>query len=267
MVLKDSIFFCDRQRSKRMRSFLFCYNSFSLSCRLLIICEAQKIFLYLTRNNKLSHQFLLSWFGFEIEELPHHHPNTSFPLTIAEIHYYTLLYTIIHYYTLLYTIIHYYTLLYTIIHYYTLLYTIIHYYTLLYTIIHYYIIWWPKAETCMFKIDLGSGFVEALCSLLPWAFPTKKPTMVLLRMAGSCSPVPRYRCDSVRGGRGDDVINGGAIGDSVPRAWLGPAPQRCRLTCARYGRSPFPPQRAPRWHRRFQSTHFERSYLAVRVSS
>jgi hypothetical protein len=135
MVLRDSIFSCDRQRSRRMRSFLFCYNSFSLSCRLLIICEAQKIFLYLTRNTKLSHQFLLSWFGFEIEELPHHHPNTSFPPTIAEIHYYTLLYTIIHYYTLLYTIIHYYTLLYTIIHYYTLLYTI---WSPLYTI------WSPK---------------------------------------------------------------------------------------------------------------------------
>jgi hypothetical protein len=70
--------------------------------RLLTICEAQKIVLYLTRNKKLSRQFLLSWFGFEIEELPHNHPNTSFPPTHN-------IYTIIHYYTLLYTIILLYT--------------------------------------------------------------------------------------------------------------------------------------------------------------
>ena len=129
---RNSIFSCDHRwsRTRRMRSFLFCDNSSSLSCRLLIICEAQKIFLYLTRNNKLSRQFLLSWFGFEIEELPHNHPNTSFPPTHN-------IYTIIHYYTLLYTNIHYYTLLYTIIHYYTLLYTMIHYDTLWYTMIHY----------------------------------------------------------------------------------------------------------------------------------
>jgi hypothetical protein len=89
-------------------------REFFVPARTLIV-----IFL-LTRNKKLSHQFLLSWFGFEIEELPHHHPKTSFPPTHTIIHYYTLLYTFIHYYTLLYIIIHYCTLLYTIVHYYTL---------------------------------------------------------------------------------------------------------------------------------------------------
>ncbi len=135
----DSIFSCDRRRSRRMRSFLFCYNSFSLSWSASYNLRRKEDFLYSTRNKKLSRQFLLSWFGFEIKELPHNHSNTSFLPTHNIIHYYTLLYTIVHYDTLLYTIVHYYTLLYTIIHYYTLIhyYTIIHWYTMLHSMIHY----------------------------------------------------------------------------------------------------------------------------------
>ena len=109
-----------------MRSFLYCYNSFSLSWSASYNLRRTEDFLYLTRNKKLSRQFLLSWFGFEIEELSHNHPNTSFPPTHN-------IYTIIHYYTLLYTIIHYYTLLYTFIHYDTLWYIMIHYFTLFHT--------------------------------------------------------------------------------------------------------------------------------------
>jgi hypothetical protein len=67
--------------------------------RLLIICKAQKIVLYLARNKKLLRQFFLSWFGFEIEEL---HIIIQTLVSLRS----TLLYTIIHYYTLLYTIIH-----------------------------------------------------------------------------------------------------------------------------------------------------------------
>ncbi len=89
----DSIFSCDCQWSRRMRSFLFCYNSFSLSWSASYNLQRTEDFLYLTRNKKISRQFLLSWFGFEIEELPHNHPNTSFlPRTI--------LYNIVHYCTL-----------------------------------------------------------------------------------------------------------------------------------------------------------------------
>ena len=65
--------------------------------RLLIICEAQMFFLYLTRNKTISRLFLLSWFGFEIKELLHIINQTLVSLRL------TLLYTILHYFTLFYT--------------------------------------------------------------------------------------------------------------------------------------------------------------------
>ena len=74
------------------------------------------------------------------------------------------------------------------------------------------------AETCRFKIDLRSGFVEALCSLAV-SIPhhetddgaASNGRLVLARAKVSV----RFRPGEEGG---DDVVNGGAIGDSVPRA-------------------------------------------------
>ena len=74
------------------------------------------------------------------------------------------------------------------------------------------------AETCRFKIDLRSGFVEALCSLA-----VSNPHHETDDSAASNGRIVLARAEvSVRfrpGGKGgNDVVNDGAIGDSVPRA-------------------------------------------------
>jgi hypothetical protein len=74
------------------------------------------------------------------------------------------------------------------------------------------------AETCRFKIDLRSGFIEALCSLAV-SIPhhetedgaASNGRLVLARAKVSV----RFRPG---GEGGDDVVNGDATGDSVPRA-------------------------------------------------
>ncbi len=57
---RDSIFSCDHRWSRRMRSFLFCHNSFSLSWSASYKLQSREDYLYLTRHKKLSRQFLLS---------------------------------------------------------------------------------------------------------------------------------------------------------------------------------------------------------------
>ena len=74
------------------------------------------------------------------------------------------------------------------------------------------------AETCRFKINLRLGFVEALCSLAV-SIPhhetddgaASNGRLVLARAKVSV----RFRPGEEGG---DDVVNGGAFGDSVPRA-------------------------------------------------
>ena len=66
------------------------------------------------------------------------------------------------------------------------------------------------AETCRFKIDLRSGFVEALCSLAV-SIPHHETD------DGAASNGRRVLASAKVLG-GDDVVNSGAIGDSVPRA-------------------------------------------------
>ena len=65
-------------------------------------------------------------------------------------------------------------------------------------------------ETCRFKIDLRSGFVEALCSLA-MSIPHHETD------DGAASNGRRVLASAKVLG-GDDVVNSGAIGDSVPRA-------------------------------------------------
>jgi len=74
------------------------------------------------------------------------------------------------------------------------------------------------AETCRFKIDLRSGFVKALCSLAMSISHHETNN-------GAASNGRRVlaRAEVLAGFRpggegGDDVVNGGAIGDSVPCA-------------------------------------------------
>ena len=74
------------------------------------------------------------------------------------------------------------------------------------------------AETCRFKIDLRSGFVEALC-LLAVSIPHHKTNDGAAsngrRVLARAEVLARFHPG---GEGGDDVVNGGAIGDSVPRA-------------------------------------------------
>ncbi len=86
--------------AERMRSFLFSVIILSRFLdRLLVICEAQKCFLNLTRNKN----FLIN-FSFLDSALK----SRSFHVIIQTLHSFPPTHTIVHYYTLLYTIIHYY---------------------------------------------------------------------------------------------------------------------------------------------------------------
>ncbi len=74
------------------------------------------------------------------------------------------------------------------------------------------------AETCRFKINLRSGFVEALCSLavsIPHHETNDGAALNGRRVLARAEVLARFRPG---GEGGDDVVNGGAIGDSVPRA-------------------------------------------------
>ena len=74
------------------------------------------------------------------------------------------------------------------------------------------------AETCRFKIDLRSGFIEALCSLtvsIPHHETDDGAASNGRRMLARTEVLAGFRPG---GEGGDDVINSGAIGDSVPRA-------------------------------------------------
>ena len=74
------------------------------------------------------------------------------------------------------------------------------------------------AETCRFKIDLRSGFVKALCSLAvsishhetdDGAASNGRRVLAHAEVLAGFHP---------GGEGGDDVVNSGAIGDSVPCA-------------------------------------------------
>ena len=74
------------------------------------------------------------------------------------------------------------------------------------------------AETCRFKIDLRSGFVKALCSLAVSISHHETDDGAASngrRVLAHAEVLVGFR----PGGQGgDDVVNSGAIGDSVPCA-------------------------------------------------
>ena len=74
------------------------------------------------------------------------------------------------------------------------------------------------AETCRFKIDRWSGFIEALCSLavsIPHHKTDNGAASNGKRVLAHTEVLAGFRPG---GEGGDDVVNGGAIDDSVPRA-------------------------------------------------
>ena len=71
------------------------------------------------------------------------------------------------------------------------------------------------AETCRFKIDLRLGFIEALFSLTMSIPPDDGAASNGRRVLTRAEVLAGFRPGGEGGG---DIVNGGAIGDSVPRA-------------------------------------------------